>query len=316
MSMRITNNMVSDRVISDLRTQYGQLANTQLEISTGRRVNNPSEDPTAYAQEAQRNSQLAGIQSSQTSVNSAQTWLNQSESSLSNLNDIISRAKDLATAAANGSYSATDRASTANEIDQLIKSAKDAMNAKVGSDYVFSGTRTDTAPYTDATGDAYQGDANAVVRSGGTGVTLQANPSFTDTTGASTTLTAGALLGGGSASGDGKILDVLTQLSAHLRGGTAADVAAIGSTDLSALEANRVAVTSATQAIGAMGNRATAALSRLQDMEDNAKDSIDDLTGVDMAQAISDYSTQNAAYQAALKVGAQIIQPSLLQFLT
>ena len=58
-----------------------------------------------------------------------------------------------------------------------------------------------------------------------------------------------------------------------------------------------------------------AALQRLQDMEDNTKNSISDLTGVDYAQALSDYSTQSAAYQAALKVGAQIIQPSLLQFL-
>ncbi|WP_027004970.1 flagellar hook-associated protein FlgL [Conexibacter woesei] len=316
MSMRITNNMVSDRVISDLQSQYAQLANTQLQVSTGRRVNNPSEDPTAYSQERMQNSALAGIQASQTSVNSAQTWLNQSESSLDSINSIIARAKDLATAAANGSMSQDGRNSTANEIDQLIKSVKDAMNTKVGNDYIFSGTRTDTAPYTDATGDAYQGDANAVVRSGGTGVTLQANPTFVDASGASTPLTAGALLGGGSASGDGKILNVLTQLAAHLRGGTTADIAAIGTTDLTALETNRVAVVSATQAIGAMGNRATAATSRLQDMEDNAKNSIDDLTGVDMAQALTDYSTQSAAYQAALKVGAQIIQPSLLQFLS
>jgi flagellar hook-associated protein 3 FlgL len=316
MSMRITNNMVSDRVISDLQSQYAQLANTQLQVSTGRRVNNPSDDPTAYSQERMQNSALAAIRSSQTSVNSAQTWLNQSESSLQNLNDVINRAKDLATAAANGSYSQDDRNATAAEIDQLIKSAKDAMNAKVGNDYIFSGTRTDTAPYADATGDAYQGDANAVIRSGGTAATLQANPSFTDVSGASTALTGAALLGNGSASGDGKVLDVLTQLAAHLRGGTPADIAAIGSTDLNGLEANRVAVTSATQAIGAMGNRATAALSRLSDMEDNAKNSIDDLTGVDMAQALTDYSTQTAAYQAALKVGAQIIQPSLLQFLS
>lgn len=315
MSMRITNNMVSARVISDLQTQYAQMANTQLQVSTGRRVNNPSEDPTAYSQERMQNSALAGIQASQTSVNSAQTWLNQSESSLDDLNSIIARAKDLATAAANGSQSATDRAAAAAEMDQLIKAAKDAMNAKVGNDYIFSGTKTDTAPYGTATGDAYQGDSTAVVRSGGTGVTLQANPSFTDASGTSTALTGAALLGNGSASGDGKILDVLTQIGAHLRGGTAADNAALGSTDLTALETNRVAVVSATQAIGAMGNRATAALQRLQDMEDNTKNSISDLTGVDYAQALSDYSTQSAAYQAALKVGAQIIQPSLLQFL-
>jgi flagellar hook-associated protein 3 FlgL len=65
-----------------------------------------------------------------------------------------------------------------------------------------------------------------------------------------------------------------------------------------------------------MDNRATAAAQRLQDLEDGAETNIDDLTGVDMAKAITDYSAQSAAYQASLKVGAQIIQPSLLQFLS
>ena len=128
-------------------------------------------------------------------------------------------------------------------------------------------------------------------------------------------LTADAILGNGSAAGDGRVLDALTQLSAHLRGGTAADLQAIQSTDLQAIKANQTAVSSAISAIGAMSNRATAATSRLDDLEATAKQTIDDLTGVDMAKAITDYTAQSAAYEASLKVGAQIIQPSLLQFL-
>ncbi len=146
---------------------------------------------------------------------------------------------------------------------------------------------------------------------------LQTNPSFVPVGGgAAVPLTAGAILGNGSASGDGRVLDALTQLSAHLRGGTTADLQAIQSTDLQAIKANQTAVSSAVSAIGAMSNRATAAASRLEDLEATAKQNIDDLTGVDMAKAITDYSAQSAAYQASLKVGAQIIQPSLLQFLS
>jgi flagellar hook-associated protein 3 FlgL len=313
--MRITNNMVSTQVMSDLQARYAAAANTQLQISTGRRVNAPSDDPTAAAQERMRLSQLEGIKSSQTSVQSTQNWLNQAESSLSGVTDVINRAKEIATTGANASYSQADRTALANEVDQLIKAAKESLNAKVGSDYVFAGTKSDTQPYSDATGDTYQGDAGANVRDGGAGVSLQNNPSFVTLDGTSQPLTAGSILGGGSASGDGKVLDALTQLAAHLRGGSASDLAALGTTDLKALEDNRVAVSSAVSAIGAMSNRATAALSRLEDLEDGAKNSISDLTGVDMAQALTDFSQQSAAYQASLKVGAQIIQPSLLQFL-
>jgi flagellar hook-associated protein 3 FlgL len=315
--MRITNNMVSGRIISDLQARYAAMADTQLQISTGRRVNQPSDDPTAAAQERLRLSELSQIKGSQSSVASAQTALNASESSLEGVRSVLSRANELALAGANGSLSQADRVTIANEIDQLIKSAKDSMNTKVGDSYIFAGTKSDTAPYADATGDAYQGDGGALLRDGGAGVLLQTNPSFVPVGGsASVPLTADAVIGNGSASGDGRVLDALTQLSAHLRGGTAADLQAIQSTDLQAIKANQTAVSSAISAIGAMSNRATAAADRLVDLEDTAKQSIDDLVGVDTVQALTDYTAQSAAYQASLKVGAQIIQPSLLQFLS
>ncbi len=314
--MRMTNNMVSDRVIADLQARYAAMADTQLQISTGRRVNQPSDDPTAAAQERLRLSELSGIKGSQNSVASAQSALNASESSMEGVRSVLSRANELALAGANGSLSPADRVTIANEIDQLIKSAKDSMNTKVGDSYIFSGTASDVAPYGDATGDAYQGNGGALLRDGGAGVVLQTNPSFVPAGGsAAVPLTADAILGNGSAAGDGRVLDALTQLSAHLRGGTAADLQAIQSTDLQAIKANQTAVSSAISAIGAMSNRATAATSRLDDLEATAKQNIDDLTGVDMAKAITDYTAQSAAYEASLKVGAQIIQPSLLQFL-
>jgi flagellar hook-associated protein 3 FlgL len=230
---------------------------------------------------------------------------------------VLNRANELALNGSTGTVSQADRTSLANEIDQLIKTAKDAMNTKVGGNYIFAGTASDVAPYTDATGDAYQGNDGAVVREAGANVTLQANPSFVAAGSTTTTpLTAGAILGGGSSSGDGKVIDTLTQLAAHLRGGTAADIQALQGSDLQGIKANLTAVSTAVSAIGAMSNRATAATSRLDDLEDGTKQSIDDLTGIDLAKAITDYNLQSSAYQASLKVGAQIIQPSLLQFLS
>jgi flagellar hook-associated protein 3 FlgL len=44
--MRIANNMMSDRLLANLQRSYGRMATTQEQISTGRRVNRPSDDPT------------------------------------------------------------------------------------------------------------------------------------------------------------------------------------------------------------------------------------------------------------------------------
>jgi flagellar hook-associated protein 3 FlgL len=56
-------------------------------------------------------------------------------------------------------------------------------------------------------------------------------------------------------------------------------------------------------------------MSRLESFQDLADQGIEDLTGVDLAKALTDFTAQQSAYQAALKVGAQVIQPSLVDFL-
>jgi flagellar hook-associated protein 3 FlgL len=317
MSMRVTNNMVSNRVLADLQSQYATMAKTQEQVSTSKRVNRPSDDPTAAAQARLRTAQLAGIKGSQDSVDSASTWLGGAETALTSINDILQTANELTLEGVNGSMSQENRNGIADQIDQLIKSTKDTMNAKLGDAYIFSGTKSDTPPYTDATGDVYQGDNNPVAREAGAGVALQVNPSFNAIgSGGSAPLTGDSILGGGAASGDGRVLATLEAISAHLRSGTTADLNALSTTDLTALKANQTAVSDAHSMVGAMTNRATAATQRLSDLEDATTKSIDDLVGLDTAKALISYTSQQAAYQASLKVGAQIIQPSLLDFLS
>lgn len=319
MSLRLSSSTMGDRLLLDLQRSYARMATTQEQISTGRRVNRPSDDPLAAGTERLRTADLEGIKRSQDSVSGASAWLGATEKGLSSIQDIVSRARELALQGANGAADANARNLIADEIDQLVKSAKDTVNVKFGDAYIFSGTASDRPPYATATGDAYQGDTGAVVREAGPTASLQLNPAFVPVgaTPAGTTqpLTGLSLLGGGTAAGDARLLDTLETLSAHLRGGTPADVAALGSTDLQRLDANQAALSGARSAVGAMMNRADAAGSRLDDLEDLTNQGIDDLTGVDLAKAITDFTAQQSAYQAALKVGAQIIQPSLVDFL-
>jgi flagellar hook-associated protein 3 FlgL len=319
MSLRLSNSTMGDRLLLDLQRSYGRMATTQEQISTGRRVNRPSDDPVAAGTERLRTADLEGIKRSQDSVDAANSWLGGTEKGLSSLQDLLSRARELTVKGANGATDANSRSLIADEIDQLVKAAKDTVNVKLGDAYIFSGTASDKAPYTAATGDAYQGDANAVVREAGPTASLQVNPAFVPVNstpaGSTEALTAQSLLGGGTTAGDARLLDTLETLSAHLRGGTPADLAALSSTDLQRLDANQAALSRAVGAVGAMMNRADAATARLGDLEDLTSKGIDDLTGVDLAKALTDFTSQQSAYQAALKVGAQIIQPSLVDFL-
>src|SRR4051794_39093346 len=130
--MRISSTMMSDRLLSSLQRSYTQMATTQEQVTTGRRVNRPSDDPTAAGTERLRLADLEGIKRSQDSVASATGWLNATETGVSSLQDIMFSARELTLRGANASTDANGRNLIADEIDQLARSAKDAVNAKYG----------------------------------------------------------------------------------------------------------------------------------------------------------------------------------------
>ena len=314
MALRVTNNVMTSRLLADLRASYARMAETQDQISSGKRIGAPSDDPLGAAQARLRRGDLEGLDRHRDGANTASSWLDASETALSRVNDQLQRARELALQASNGTYSASDRARIADEIDQLAASAKDVMSIKVGDTYIFSGTATTTPPYGTATGDAYQGNAGQVVRDVGPGVTVQLNAQVPTVPSGTAPLTGRAILGDG-AGADGRVLDTLRTLAAHLRSGTAADTAALGTTDLQALDANMRAVTDARSVIGATQNRLEAAIGRLDDLEATGKTVLSDIEDTDLAKALSDLTMQQTAYQAALRSGALIVQPSLMDFL-
>jgi flagellar hook-associated protein 3 FlgL len=68
--------------------------------------------------------------------------------------------------------------------------------------------------------------------------------------------------------------------------------------------------------VGARANRLTTATARLQELEEASTKLLSDTEDADMAKTLVEYSTQQAVYQSALKSGASLIQPSLMDFLS
>jgi len=125
------------------------------------------------------------------------------------------------------------------------------------------------------------------------------------------------VLGSGSTpSSDGKLIDTLRSISAHLKSGTTADADALRTTDLAALDSNQDSLNNARATVGATVNRLTAATSRLSDIEVTTQKVLSDTQDADLAQSILQLTSQQNALQAALKSGASVIQPSLLDFLS
>jgi flagellar hook-associated protein 3 FlgL len=117
-----------------------------------------------------------------------------------------------------------------------------------------------------------------------------------------------SFLGNGA---DGKLLQVLRDTSAHLK---ANDGVAIRG-DIQRLEDKADEVLGVRALNGAKQNRLEAALGRLQEIEGTTLQQLSDTEDVDIAKAMIEFSSQKAAYDAALKAGANIVQVSLMDFL-
>ena len=292
--MRITAGMSQRHVLADLRRVQERLADAQSRVSSGKQIEKPSDDPLGAERDLRLRGELETTKAYRTGVDESRSWLDATDSALSSISDIVQRARELTVQAANGATTPSQRQSIKLEIDALTDQLKTTLNSAYDGRYIFSGTATDTPPYdlSSATPDAYQGDANPVVRQIGPGVSVQVN------------VTADDVLSG--------LLPTLRTISSHLQSG---DAASLQTTDLQALDAGVDTVTSARAQVGATTNRVDAAGLRLDDLHDVTTAFLSKTEDADLPQALTDLSAQQNALTAALHGGASLIQQSLLDFL-
>jgi flagellar hook-associated protein 3 FlgL len=303
MSMRITPGMTARSTLSDLNEDLARVTRLQRKLSSGKEITRPSDDPYGASRALALRGDVEGLQQYQRNVADGTAWLNTCDTALSKVSDVLQRARELLIQSGNDAAGPQARAATANEIDQLIEAVKQEANVRYGGRFVFSGTATDTAPYALGGSDAYAGDAGVVTREIGPQVTVPINADIS------------GLLGEGQTAGDDKLLDTLRDIADHLRGGTPADADALRGTDLARIDANVDALNGLRADIGARTNRLAIAAARLTGLEESTMRLLSETEDADIAKTLVEYSTQQAAYNAALRAGANIVQSSLLDFL-
>lgn len=304
MSMRITSLMSSRMMLNDINDGYDRLTRLQQEMATGKQIGKPSDDPYGASRAMGLRGELAGLTQYQSNVDDGTGWLNTSDTALSQMSNVLQRARELLVQGGNDTTDQTARNAIADEVDQLTESVKQEANVQYAGKYVFSGTATDTPPYAlGSASDRYAGDAGTITRTIGPQVQMPINSDIHQ------------LLGDGQSAGDDKLLNTLRDISQHLRGGTTADADALRGSDLQRLDANLDTLNEIRADVGARTNRLAIASSRLSGLQNNSTQLLSDTEDADMAQTVTTYTTQQAAYNAALRAGANIVQTSLLDFL-
>jgi flagellar hook-associated protein 3 FlgL len=144
--MRVNPNPMPD-LLEALNQSQLETQQAMLEISSGRSVNQPSDNPTAAALLVENNDQATFNSGYLQSIGTVQGQLSTADSTLSSVVTALQRAISLGVEGANGTLSDSDRASIANELQGIQSQLVSLSNASYEGRYVFAGTNTNTPPF-------------------------------------------------------------------------------------------------------------------------------------------------------------------------
>ena len=293
--MRVTNSMIREGALQGLNTNATSLAQIQEQLSSSKLLNRPSDDPAQVSQAMKVRDSLSELEQFTRNINAADQTVSASDTAMASAGELIQRASELAIQGANATYSASDRQAMAVEVEQLARQLVQLAGTKVGDTYIFSGFKSATPPYSEAAPgsaavSAYGGDTGKVVARIAPGTTAQVN------------VTADVVFK--------PALDALNLLQGELSAGTP-----VSSATITAISTGHDALLSGRATVGALQNRLDGTAAFITQATTAAQQLLSQTEDIDMAAVITQYSARQLTYNAALKVNAQIMQTSLLDYL-
>lgn len=160
---RSTNLLQQTRLLVQLNNDQLALQKLQNQISTGRRIATPGEDPSA----AQRGETLQRVielkTQAKTNVQSAQSYLDATDTSLSSVSKLLTDVKSAALAASSDTASDASRQAAAQQVEQAITQLLNTGNQNFRGRYLFAGSLSSAAPFEQtADGIVYTGNEGSL----------------------------------------------------------------------------------------------------------------------------------------------------------
>lgn len=315
--MRVTNKMLAQSLMTNVNNNLQKLQQYENQLSSGVQVDKASDDPIAAAKILGAKAELSAQDQYSTNMTFASSYLGTVSDALSSAYDVLENARETAVSGSTGTTSSTSLQALGAKVNSLVQEMVQIANTDYNGSYVFGGGETGSAPFT-MTEDS-SGNVTGVqfISSSYDSSTLDQTYSqkIEIASGVTMDLAAGKTTFHTDSSGNtslNSVFNTLIQLRTNLNNG---DTTAVSSA-ISTIDGLINNVTNEQAVAGAKSNRVEAAQSRATTYTTNLTTLISSLQTTNTAKTSTLYSSAQTTYQAALSVGAKIIQPSLLDFLT
>lgn len=312
--MRVTNNMMVQGFLRNLNTNTTMMSTYQDQLSSGKRINKLSDDPIGIMSVLDNRSKLSKLAQHTSSIDNGTSWLDQSETSVREMNDVLSEIYEKTVYASNGPLSDSDKAAIGTLVGQLKDHIVQLGNSTFGGRYIFGGYNTTQAPFNvDASGNLlYNGINLADTTVPAATITALQNQNIDFSTGTNLTTTVNVTGVDIMGSGTDNLYQILSDLETAMN--TGASGTTIGGF-IDKLQGKQQDILSVLADVGGRQNRLDTMSQGNADNEINYTALLSKVEDVDQAYATMQFKMAEAIYRASLSVGAQTIQPTLLDFI-
>ena len=295
--MRISNLSQSLQTKRNIYSLQNRIAEGQVRLSTGTRIQRASDDPTAALEGLRISRELRHLDSFQRNISDAQTWLSLADGALQQTNDITIRARNLFIQADSGVLGQDERDAIASELDELAAAVADTANMTRAGHPIFGGTSSSSSPF--AADGSHSGNSDEISRQVSTGVNIVVNLNGEETFG--TYYAADPA--------QGNLVQVIKQAATDIRAGADAGQ------HLNRLDELTQGIHSAIAKVGARQQAVEQHEERLLDRRTQLQAQRSTVLDTDIAEELLELRQNEVAYQAALGVSARVLSTSILDFL-
>lgn len=294
--MRVTDGMIASNVMFNINQSYSRLDKLFEQVQTQKKISRPSDDPVVAMKGMFYRTNVIEVEQFKRNFSEARNWIETTDSALGEATKVMERVRELTVQASNETYDEGQLKSIAEEVAQLKDHLKTIANSKVGDKYIFNGTNTLKAPFEDLTSGLPTFTSDNVNFELAKDIYVPVNMQ-------------GADVFGNDASDS--VFTMLDKLEQALRTGVTTGINGF----LDDIDSSTDKFLSSRAELGARTNRLDFMEERIDNQEIIAKRIMSDNEDIEFEKVVMEFKAQEAVHNAAMAMGARIIQPTLMDFL-
>lgn len=330
--MRITNQMMSQSFLRDLGRNQGYMKNLNDQLTSGKEIRRPSDNPFKVARSMQLHSDIGSNIQYNENIKDTTNWLDTTDTALEQLGNSLQRFRELMVSAGNAAYGADEKKAIKDEMNEKVNEISQILNTSFDGKYIFGGTKGSSKPVASnkdiATGNNVlnlsgkngeileldnsdndvQNQINMINKKLNVeisqGVTMEYNVSATD-----------VLLFKDKNGADVNVMDLLKDITNNIASLDPKESSKVTNENLKAMDETISNLLKIRAEVGSKQNRMEAAGNQNEEQNFNLKDILSKTEDIDIAEKNIEAKVAQSVYMASLQVSAKIIQPSLLDFL-